>query len=679
MSTAPKISFIVLSYNYRRHIGQTLESILSQTVQDFEIIVVDDASTDDSASYIKSFDDSRIKLFVNDDNLGGAASYNRAVDLARGDFLVNLDADDWIAPEKTERQLEVFASDPSVDVVGTYIDVVDSIGNRHAQADAIEAFVNRPLNLNAVENWVVQNPLCRSSTMMRRDVHMRIGLDDPSMTYACDFELWTRALNHACRFAIISEKLTWYRLHSANITSKNTKEQLIEIVYLVNKNIRPILEKTGSRSLFGNIVSWIAEHEQFAALKTSEKYKLIASLLTALSESDFRQFRERVLLSNDLTSQRIGRTVLALNQYSSGRLSELAHFIDVQNYEKAKSEWFLPRIKILEGEVERLANLLDAAHIQIAALEDARTGWFAPRIGHLEAEIEKQVRLHTESQNIIQTFQDAKLGWFVPRIEHLEAEVARLTDLNVSQLNQLRIADREIMISVRASEAANDENLRRLAASNDMERRKNADLIVQLQSASTEIHRLQELIVSSDIIALNEQNLELIERSALFDEEWYRALMRHVPDQMRAAIHYLSNGSSGAAPGPHFDAAWYLQQNPDVAEDGMNPLVHYLRHGKEEGRKIRDLYEDDVRLIKESSLFDEEWYRSLVPSFSTNISAIVHYLLNRRSVVSPSRNFDAAWYLRHNPDVGAAGVNPLVHYLRDGRSEGREISSVSFG
>jgi glycosyltransferase involved in cell wall biosynthesis len=139
MSLTPKLSFIVLSYNYADLIGQTIHSILGQTVQDFEIVVVDDASTDASCDVIRSFADPRIRLLVNERNLGGAGSYNRAVQAARGEYLVNLDADDWITPNKCE-------------------------GRPHSRTAELDAVVNRPFDLNAVDSWVGQNRLVRSST-----------------------------------------------------------------------------------------------------------------------------------------------------------------------------------------------------------------------------------------------------------------------------------------------------------------------------------------------------------------------------------------------------------------------------------------------------------------------------------------------------------------------------------
>ena len=140
MSPVPKLSFIVLSYNYADLIGQTVHSILGQTVQDFEIVVVDDASTDASCDVIRSFVDPRIRLLVNERNLGGASSYNRAVQAARGEYLVNLDADDWITPDKCEVQL-AFLAQNKVAVLGSFASFVDREGRPHPRAAELDAVV----------------------------------------------------------------------------------------------------------------------------------------------------------------------------------------------------------------------------------------------------------------------------------------------------------------------------------------------------------------------------------------------------------------------------------------------------------------------------------------------------------------------------------------------------------
>jgi glycosyltransferase involved in cell wall biosynthesis len=177
VTLTPKLSFIVLSYNYADLIGQTIRSILAQTVQDFEIVVLDDASTDASRDVVRSFlDDRRVRLLTNERNIGGAASYNRAVEAARGEYLVNLDADDWIPPNKCEAQL-AFLAQNNVAVLGSYATLVDRQGRPDVRLAQLEAMVNQPLD-NTIDSWVGQNRLVRSSTMVEREAHLTVGLDD---------------------------------------------------------------------------------------------------------------------------------------------------------------------------------------------------------------------------------------------------------------------------------------------------------------------------------------------------------------------------------------------------------------------------------------------------------------------------------------------------------------------
>ena len=142
---------------------------------------------------------------------------------------------------------------------------------------------------------------------------------------------------------------------------------------------------------------------------------------------------------------------------------------------------------------------------------------------------------------------------------------------------------------------------------------------------------------------------------------------------MNPLEHYLSVGAvEGRSPGPGFDAAWYLKQNPDIGT--VNPLLHYLSHGASEGRKphARALSLEDKRLIQASGFFDAAWYLAQYPDAAqSGMDAIEHYLsVGAVEGYSPGPGFDAAWYLNQNPDIGT--VNPLLHYLQHGASEGRK-------
>ena len=289
---APKLSFIVLSYNYQDFIRVTLRSILEQTVQDFEVVVVDDCSTDDSREVIQGFGDPRIRLLVNERNLGGAGSYNVAVQAARGEWLVNLDADDWIAPEKSAVQLTALARDPSVDVIGSWVHVVDAAGARHPQADETEAMINCDHQLNRVETWIGQNPLCRSSTMVRRAAHLRIGLDDPDMVRAPDYELWTRALAMGCRFDLLHEPLTYCRLQTRGVTHADPVGTLVELGYAAVRNLAPLAERRALFEAQAAMLCWFANHRHMISLTPRQSLSLMGQLLTLPPQTNFLSFRE---------------------------------------------------------------------------------------------------------------------------------------------------------------------------------------------------------------------------------------------------------------------------------------------------------------------------------------------------------------------------------------------------
>ena len=317
MSEAPRLSYIVLSYNYQQFIGTTIRSILDQTVRDFEIVVVDDASHDRSVEVIQAFADPRIRLFVNETNRGGAASYNRAVEAARGEWLVNLDADDWIAPQKAEIQLKAIAADPLLDIVGTYVNFVDENGARHPNAEELETHTNAAHELDRVDTWIGVNPLCRSSTMVRRSSHLRIGLDDPAMVRAPDYELWTRALRHGCHFGLIPEPLTYCRLQSGGVTHGDPLGTMLEMSYAMLRNLVPLAEARGLNPSLERMVTWVARHRQLSSLPPAEAHRLLGMLMTSPALNDFTAFRAALSADDgDAGLARIGRRTLGLSEGS---------------------------------------------------------------------------------------------------------------------------------------------------------------------------------------------------------------------------------------------------------------------------------------------------------------------------------------------------------------------------
>ncbi|MGG5819314.1 glycoside hydrolase family 99-like domain-containing protein [Falsiroseomonas sp. HW251] len=168
-----------------------------------------------------------------------------------------------------------------------------------------------------------------------------------------------------------------------------------------------------------------------------------------------------------------------------------------------------------------------------------------------------------------------------------------------------------------------------------------------------------------------EQQAELLRRgriqalgaTGLFDAAYYAATY---PDIAEAGVvpleHFHDHGwKEGRRPNPYFDPLWYMDQNRDVAATGLNPLYHYAFHGDAEGRRA-------------APLFDSAWYRRRY-EIPAGQPALAHFLANRTGgQVSPMPEFDVAYYLRHSPDVAAAGVDPFEHFWGFGYREGRNPS-----
>jgi len=126
----PKVSVIICTYNREELIKRAIKSVLSQSFSDYELIIIDDASTDDIKSVILSFNDSRIKYFRNETNRGITKSRNKGCQIAVGDYIAMLDSDDWwLDDNKLKKQVEYLDQNLSVAIVGTGIILYDNNDN----------------------------------------------------------------------------------------------------------------------------------------------------------------------------------------------------------------------------------------------------------------------------------------------------------------------------------------------------------------------------------------------------------------------------------------------------------------------------------------------------------------------------------------------------------------------
>jgi glycosyltransferase involved in cell wall biosynthesis len=168
-------------------------------------------------------------------------------------------------------------------------------------------------------------------------------------------------------------------------------------------------------------------------------------------------------------------------------------------------------------------------------------------------------------------------------------------------------------------------------------------------------------------------NRRLVLSSDLFDAEWYRLANPYLArDQIDPLRHFLQHGRKHRlSPSRLFDTGRYLDQHPEAQRSQFNPLVHYLKQGRARGLQIHAAPPSEADRIIASGLFDAKWYLERYPDVAAaNYPALLHYLLHGAlEGRSPGPGFSAEWYLARYSDV--VGLNPLIHYIDHGREEGR--------
>jgi glycosyltransferase involved in cell wall biosynthesis len=214
----PKISVIMAAYNKSGHIREAIESILKQTMRDFELIVVDDVSTDDTVSIIKSIEDPRIVLILNDVNSGPAPTRNKAVAAARGEYLAIMDADDIALPERFQKETDFLDTHPEHGLVGGAFYVIDENGTRLQLVRVLTE--DREIR----EGLQKQNWFGHSTVMIRRAIFNELGGYDTAFKYAHDYELMIRVAEKY-KVANLNEPLCLWRSSPGNISNAKTGEQ----------------------------------------------------------------------------------------------------------------------------------------------------------------------------------------------------------------------------------------------------------------------------------------------------------------------------------------------------------------------------------------------------------------------------------------------------------------------
>ncbi len=206
----PKISVLIPAYNAMNYLPETMENVLSQTFDDFEVIVVNDGSSDEIERWVSQIKDPRVRL-ITQKNQGLAGARNTGITNAQGEYIAFLDADDLWEPTKLEKQLGVLEENPEVALVYTWVAYIDETGKptgrvfkNQAEGDVWKKLTER----NIVE--------CGSVAMVRRSCFEAVGLFDCNLgSYVEDWDMWLRMASRY-PFKVVKEPLVYYRQCSSS-------------------------------------------------------------------------------------------------------------------------------------------------------------------------------------------------------------------------------------------------------------------------------------------------------------------------------------------------------------------------------------------------------------------------------------------------------------------------------
>lgn len=216
---APVISVVLSTFNAEKYISQCIQSLLKQSFEDFELVVIDDGSTDNSAQIIRSFmkADHRIRLLTTS-NRGLPSALNLGISIARGKYIARMDADDVAHPERLQKQYMFLEDNADIGVCGTWAAIVNEKGHKTGK---ILKHPRRDLDLKAKLFFSVC--FVHPSVMMRRKLIEQSGkFYDESYRVAQDYDLWVR-LAKRTKFYNLQEELLDYRITTGSLSSTSDK------------------------------------------------------------------------------------------------------------------------------------------------------------------------------------------------------------------------------------------------------------------------------------------------------------------------------------------------------------------------------------------------------------------------------------------------------------------------
>ena len=210
---APRVTILMTVYNGLPFLPEAIESALSQTFQDFELLLIDDASTDGSVACIRSYTDARIRLVRLERNVGQARALNEGLALAQGAYIARLDQDDVCLPDRLRHQVALLDRRPEITVVGTRQYWINADGRAWGFEPGVTALRTGDFGTFLGTLLTSATPVGHPTVMYRRDVINAVQGYDPAFAPCEDYQLWCRLALQRYQLAVLPQPLVQVRLH----------------------------------------------------------------------------------------------------------------------------------------------------------------------------------------------------------------------------------------------------------------------------------------------------------------------------------------------------------------------------------------------------------------------------------------------------------------------------------
>jgi len=282
MDSHPKITVLLPVYNGDKYLRESIESILKQTFNNFELIIINDGSTDNSLKIAKSFNDPRIKIINNKKNLGIIKSLNIGLSQAKGKYIARLDADDISLKNRLETQYSFLEKNKDIILIGGWAEIINDKGEYIRKKTPVTSF-------EQIKYWAmfIGNPFIHSSVFFRKDNIKSIGGYSHNYKHVEDYDLYLRLIKNGYKIINLPEIFIKYRIHDQSIgQSRDSKKEQ-------NANVKKII--------FNNINHYfLLNWREFEIIYDKQRMRGIKNLFRAtyLYRQIFKNYKSKEKLSS---------------------------------------------------------------------------------------------------------------------------------------------------------------------------------------------------------------------------------------------------------------------------------------------------------------------------------------------------------------------------------------------